>query len=234
MPLSKDAARSLIVDAAAALLREGGAQAVTTRAVAQAAGVQAPVLYRLFGDKDGLLDAVAEHVMAQWVQTKMDAAADDDPDPLTALRTGWQLQIDFGLANPDLYALLNAPERRHRSPATNAGIEILSARVRRLAVSGQLRVSEQRAVEMIHAAGAGAVLTLLASPADERDPGLADALYDAVVGTITTTAPAPPASDALALAVTFAAAVPDLPTLRDTERALLADWVARTIDQLQR
>ncbi|WP_338419811.1 TetR family transcriptional regulator [Streptomyces klenkii] len=33
---------------------------MTTRAVAAAAGVQAPAIYRLFGDKDGLLEAVAE------------------------------------------------------------------------------------------------------------------------------------------------------------------------------
>ena len=46
------------------------AAAVTTRAVADAAGVQAPTLYRLFGDKDGLMEAVAEHVMAAFVHAK--------------------------------------------------------------------------------------------------------------------------------------------------------------------
>ena len=52
------------MEVAARLLREQGAAAVTTRAVAMAAGVQAPTIYRLFGDKDGLLDAVAEYVLA--------------------------------------------------------------------------------------------------------------------------------------------------------------------------
>src|SRR3954466_8981225 len=110
---SRDDVRSSIVAAATQLLRAKGANAVTTRAVAQAAGVQAPVIYRLFGDKDGLVDAVAEHVMAQWVATKTAAVEHEDPDPLAALRAGWSTQIDFGLANPELYALLNAPERRH-------------------------------------------------------------------------------------------------------------------------
>src|ERR1700677_3669653 len=50
--------RENLVEVAARLLREQGAAAVTTRAVALAAGVQAPAIYRLFGDKDGLLDAV--------------------------------------------------------------------------------------------------------------------------------------------------------------------------------
>jgi hypothetical protein len=121
-----------------------------------------------------------------------------------------------------------------RSPATSAGIEILRRRVHRLAAGGHLRVSEQRAVEMIHAAGSGAVLTLLATPIDQRDPGLADAMYEAVVAGITTTAPAAPASDHLTIAVGFATVVPDLPALRDTERALLADWVDRAIQHLQR
>src|SRR5579862_10063683 len=56
--------RDNLVEVAARLLREQGAAAVTTRAVAEAAGVQAPTIYRLFGDKDGLLDAAAEHVVA--------------------------------------------------------------------------------------------------------------------------------------------------------------------------
>ena len=38
--------------------------------MAEAAGVQPPTLYRLFGDKDGLIDAVAEHVMATYVAAK--------------------------------------------------------------------------------------------------------------------------------------------------------------------
>jgi AcrR family transcriptional regulator len=39
----------------------GGPDAVSTWAVSAAAGVQPPVIYRLFGDKNGLLDAVASY-----------------------------------------------------------------------------------------------------------------------------------------------------------------------------
>jgi AcrR family transcriptional regulator len=56
--------RSRIIDVAARLLPDEGPTAVTTRGVAEQAGVQAPMIYRLFGDKDGLLEAVAEHMMA--------------------------------------------------------------------------------------------------------------------------------------------------------------------------
>ena len=56
-----DNTRARIVAAAAGLLTKGGREAVSTRAVSAAAGVQAPTIYRLFGDKQGLLEAVASH-----------------------------------------------------------------------------------------------------------------------------------------------------------------------------
>ena len=62
--------RERLVKAAAELLIDGGKEAVSTRAVASAAGVQAPTLYRLFGDKDGLLDAVAAYGFADYLATK--------------------------------------------------------------------------------------------------------------------------------------------------------------------
>ena len=78
--------RENLVQVAARLLREQGAAAVTTRAVALAAGVQAPTIYRLFGDKDGLLDAVAEHVLATYVAEK--TLAPDSGDPVTGTANG--------------------------------------------------------------------------------------------------------------------------------------------------
>src|SRR5690348_2769200 len=90
--------RTKIVEAATRLLRDQGIRTVTTRAVSEAAGVQAPTIYRHFGDKDGLLDAVAEHVMATYVAAKTRTDATDDP--VADLRAAWQAHIDFGLTNP--------------------------------------------------------------------------------------------------------------------------------------
>src|SRR5215203_1814232 len=123
--------RSRIVDVAARLLREQGPAGVTTRGVAEAAGVQAPAIYRLFGDKDGLLDAVAEHVMATQVSGKeavVQAASADGVDPLDDLRAGWEAQIEFGVANPGLFRLLSDPDRALSSPAAQAGRQVLAAR----------------------------------------------------------------------------------------------------------
>ncbi|WP_422741140.1 TetR/AcrR family transcriptional regulator [Micromonospora sp. WMMD754] len=223
-------ARSRIVTAAARILREQGARAVTTRAVAQAAQVQAPTIYRLFGDKDGLIDAVAEHVMATWVAAK--ATGGPHHDPVVDLRAGWRAQIEFGLTNPWLYELMTNPARAEQSPATTEGIEVLRAKVHRLAAAGLLRVDEPRAVTMIHAAGTGTVRALLGMPPDRRDLGLADQMFDAVAASILTTAPAAPANDVGAIAVTFATALPGLPGLTDAERALMGEWLTRALTTL--
>jgi AcrR family transcriptional regulator len=225
--------RSRVVDVAARLLQEQGPAAVTTRGVAQGAGVQAPVIYRLFGDKDGLLDAVAEHVMSTYVSAKSAvaaAASAGDVDPLEDLRAGWRTQMDFGLANPTLVALLSVPGRGPDSPAAQAGLDVLRARVRRVAAAGRLRVSERRAVDLIHAAGTGAVLTLLATPPDRRDHGLADAMFEAVLREILTDAPAVGGGGPTPAAVALRAEVGGLEALSEAEQRLLAEWLDRAID----
>jgi AcrR family transcriptional regulator len=220
---SRRETRANLVEVAAQLLREQGPAAVTTRAVAQAAGVQAPTIYRLFGDKDGLLDAVAEHVFATYVAGKTHVA--DSGDPVADLRAGWDMHIGFGLANAALFGLLTDPSRGTRSPAAAAGLEVLRARVHRVATIGRLRVAERRAVQLIHAAGTGAVLTLLSTPPEDRDLDLADAMYDAVVQSILTDVPALAQDSTTAAAVAFRTVVPRLPTLTDAERALMSEWL---------
>ena len=222
---SRQETRENLVEVAADLLRADGPAAVTTRAVAQAAGVQAPTIYRLFGDKDGLLDAVAEHVFATYVAGKQLVA--DSGDPVADLRAGWDTHLGFGLANAGLFGLLVDPRRSTRSPAGAAGLEVLRGRVHRVAAIGRLRVPERRAVELIHAAGTGAVLTLLAMPPQDRDLGLADAMYDAVLRAILTDTPALTDESPTAAAVAFRTVVPQLPTLTTTERALLSEWLDR-------
>ena len=224
--------RLKIVETATRLLREGGATAVTTRGVAEAAGVQAPTIYRLFGDKDGLLDAVAEHVLTTYVAAKAVVVAEaeaGDVDPLDDLRAGWDMQIDFALSNPSLFRLLTDPERMLMSPAAQSGKRVLEARIQRVAASGRLRVSERRAVDVVQAAGGGVVLLLLATPPQHRDPDLANAMYTAVLQQILTDPPRHAVGTVTATAVAFRAVVPELTTLTDAERDLMAEWLDRSI-----
>lgn len=222
-------ARARMIEAAARLLAEGGSAAVTTRAVARAAGTAAPTIFRLFGDKDGLMDAVAEHVLATYVAAKSEQAALENGDPVENLRDAWRAHVDFGLANPDLFVLLSTPGRGERSPATTAGAGVLEARVRRVAAAGLLGVSESRAVAMIHAAGTGVVLGLLHQPQGSRDYALSSSMLEAVLGVVVAATSAPPASDLAPLAVAVRTAVPELPALSEAERRLLNEWLTRSI-----
>ena len=225
--------RSRIVEVAARLLQEEGPAAVTTRGVAEGAGVQAPTIYRLFGDKDGLLDAVAEHVMAAFVSAKSEivkAASAADVDPLEDLRAGWETQIDFGVDNPALFRLLSDPARVVPSPAAQSGRKVLESRVHRVAVTGRLRVSEARAVDLIQAAGIGTIQSLLATVPDQRDPGLAGAMYEAVLRQIITDAPERSDDGSKATAVAFRAIAHRLDVLSEPERRLLAEWLDRVIN----
>src|ERR1700761_8829367 len=92
--VSRDRTRAQLVEVAATLLATQGPDAVTTRSVALAAGVQAPTIYRLFGDKGGLLDAVVEHGFASYLARK--PAVDSEADPVAGLRAGWELHVGFG------------------------------------------------------------------------------------------------------------------------------------------
>jgi len=235
-PGSPSGTRGRIVDVAARLLQEHGAAAVTTRGVAQHAGVQAPTIYRLFGDKDGLLEAVAEHVMSTQVSAKaaaLEAAAAGDVDAVDELRDGWMTQIEFGVTNPALFALLSDPGRVQRSPAAQAGRRVLESRVHRVAAAGRLRVSERRAVDLISAAGIGTVVRTLATPPEQRDPELARSMYDTVARGILTDPPASTAGGPVETAVALRAAAASLGMLSDAERRLLAEWLDRAIDALQ-
>ena len=232
---SQSVTRAKIIEVAADLLHREGPAGVTTRAVALGAGVQAPAIYRLFGDKEGLLEAVAEHVMAGFVTAKaavVEEAESANVDPLDDLRAGWDAQIAFGLANTVLFHLLSDPARVQSSAAAQAGRQVLHARVHRIASAGKLRVSEERAVGIIQAAGVGAIQTMVAMPVDERDPGLPDAMYAAVLEQILTDAPEKDAADTLTATVAFRAIAPGLEMLSAAERNILVEWLDRAISEL--
>ena len=173
--------RARIIAAAAKLIAHGGCEAATTRAVATAAGLQAPTIYRLFGDKRGLLEAVAEQAMKAFVAGK--AARAPHRDPVVDLREGWDDYVAFGLTNPAIFALTTEIGQRKQSAAADDGIAVLRERIRRVAKIGRLSVTEERAVDLIHAGGMGTVLALLGKAAEER-AALSEAAREAMMAAI--------------------------------------------------
>ena len=131
-----------------------------------------------------------------------------------------------------LYVLLSDPGRALRSPAALSGQDVLQSRVHRVALTGKLQVSEQRAVDLIHAAGTGAILTLLSTPPAIRVPGLADDLFNAVLDRIVTFSPQSRENSILASTVALRAIAPELHMLSDAERQVLIEWLDRAIATL--
>lgn len=216
--------------AAAALLAEGGRDAVTTRAVSRAAGVQAPTIYRQFGDLRGLLDAAVSYGFAAYLHAK--AARQPAADPVDDLRQGWDMHVEFGVANPACYALMYGdPRPAVRPTATRVAADILRQLVVRVAEAGRLRVAVDRAADMVHAAACGVTLALIRTPPPDRDAHLSPATREAVLAAVT--ADSPPArgrpADALVRhAVALRTALPELATdLSAAERALLGEWLDR-------
>ena len=92
-------------------------------------------------------------------------------------------------------------------------------------------MAEERAVQLIHAAGTGVVFALTDQPEHLRDEGLADLAWDAVCAAILTDADAPGPSGPIAAAVTLRAALPDLAMFTPTESGLLGEWLDRVTDR---
>ena len=219
--------RERIVRAAAQLLGVEGRQGVTTRAVAAHAGVQAPAIYRLFGDMDGLLDAVAEHLLQDYVSNK--AKLDLDPDPVQDLQNGWDQQIAFNLAHPAVFRMMVSDPARAQSPAAIAGSRILKDKIGRVARAGRLKVSEERAENMIRAASYGALLIILGQPESERDHQLAEAAREAVFAAIIGEQGKPGATAAVTAAITLKASLGNQNAWSAAEKGLMREWLDRVI-----
>jgi hypothetical protein len=162
-------------------------------------------------------------------------------DPVEDLRRAWDLHIAFGLAHPDVIALLfSDPSSAAYRPVIREGVALLEALVGRVAEAGRLRVDVAHATNLLHAAGTGVQLTLAATPPEERDPRISETMREAILAAITVpgSAEAPneghdetPATERVAVhAVALGALLPEAPApsvLSHAERRLLSDWLDR-------
>ncbi|GAA4517607.1 hypothetical protein GCM10023191_090360 [Actinoallomurus oryzae] len=226
--------RRQILEVAADILEREGAQAVSTRSVAAAAGIRAASLYQFFGDKDGLLSALAIHGFDMYLAEKRGLA--HSGDPVDAMRRGWDMHVDFGLRHPAFYLLMFGTDRAgRRAPAADEAGDLLLKYLDRVAAAGRLRVPPALAARLCLAAVTGVTLTLVGAPAEDRDPEISARMRDALIDSLTTGPPTdpPPATDtglaprALALDAALTAADQATLPLRPTETALLRDWLDR-------
>jgi AcrR family transcriptional regulator len=167
-----------ILSAAASLLEAGGAEAVTTRAVCEAAGVTAPTLYHHFGDKDGLLRAVVAQGVSAFMSNKR--ASRQTADAVADLRRGWDGWFAFALERPRLFRLMVESTRSDPNTSQEAFVT-MEVIVERLASEGRLTTDVDTAARTIWAAFNG-ILTLFVQgmSAAEVKPS-SELLFDALM-----------------------------------------------------
>ncbi|MEU3338945.1 TetR/AcrR family transcriptional regulator [Streptomyces sp. NPDC002144] len=176
-------AREKILEAAADLLAKASVADVSTRAVCEAAGVGAPMLYRLFGDKAGLLAAVVDRGFEAYLASKRAARPSDDP--VADVRSGWDNHMRFALEHPNHYRLMYSPELTVPPAAAQEAHALLHGILERCAAAGRLTVPPALATQMIMSANVGAALSMLTRPEQYADPQFSERLRDAVLDSVT-------------------------------------------------
>jgi AcrR family transcriptional regulator len=170
--------RTQMLEAAEKLLDASPDRDISTRSVCEAVGVGAPVLYRLFGDKKGLLSAVVDYGFDRYLATKRAAAASDDP--VRDLRDGWDTHVAFALAHPAVYRLMYSPDFEAIPSAAHEALQLLREVLVRCAAAGRLRVAPDVAAQTIMSANIGVALSLVTQPDTYTDPDLSRRVRDAV------------------------------------------------------
>jgi AcrR family transcriptional regulator len=229
--------RTKVLVAAEKLLDASPDRDISTRAVCAAAGIGAPMLYRLFGDKNGLLSALVDYGFDRHLAAKRDTEAGGDP--VEDLRNGWDSHVAFARAHPAVYRLMYSPHFAAVPQAAGEALRLLKDVLVRCAADGLLRMDIDAAAQTVMSANIGVALSLVTQPDTYADPELSRRIRDAVHRSILTGAAfdeqrsSSDDRDPDTLAVTGTAtrldallsttAVP----LSDAETALLREWLHR-------
>jgi queuine tRNA-ribosyltransferase len=146
-----------LIASAQKLIRDGGPEALTSRAVCTLAGVTAPTLYHHFETLDGLLDAAVAEVGAGFRAGQVHDAT--DTDAVGQFLQGWDEHVGFAAQAPQFYAAAFG------RMGTGAALPVAQAARQRLAhlvvLLGNVRVlalPEDAACDAVWALAHGAAL----------------------------------------------------------------------------
>lgn len=218
--------RARMLSATETLLTESAECDISTRAVCEAVGVGAPVLYRLFGDKNGLVAAVVDRAFDRYLASKRAQKLSDDP--VADLYSTWDLHIDFALKNRAVYRTAYAPALAKVPPGVEKARQLLVERLVRCAEVGQLTTTPDEAAQVMMAAATGVALSLISQPSIFDDPVLSHRVRDSVLGELlvqtvpTVHRPDPLQSVALQMAALIRA---NRTPLTGPELALMLQWL---------
>jgi AcrR family transcriptional regulator len=187
-PLAPDERRAAIIDAVIPLIRERGRD-VSTRDIAEAAGVAEGTLFRAFGDKESIVQAAVDRFLDP--EPLRDALRGIDPDEPTddkvrqvvaLLHERFSGVIGFMTA----IGMQGPPPGRRESPATGEWI----ATVGRLFRPGELAVSTETFAFYVRLVAFGSAIPLFNEPHPFDADELADLIIRGAVSSPTTTASA--------------------------------------------
>ena len=238
--MTESTVRTRIVEAAAGLLANAPDVDISTRAACEAAGVTAPTLYHHFGDKQGLLAAVVDFGWAAFLETKRTVAAVVHEHVADDIRAGWDNHVEFARENPNFYKLMWSPGIGGSSASFHNAYQMLRERMELGAGRGQLRVSADRAAQMVMAATTGAALSCISQPELFGDDTFASQLREAVIAAVTVADPSPidthrpaeaSAPTAAAAAATLKSKLADeVSPLTAPEQQLMQQWLTAIAD----
>lgn len=193
MARSDEALRSALLRAAEEQLVAAPDGDIATRAVCEAVGVTQPVLYRVFSDKRGLLDALADVGLERYAARKAELEVSDDPS--ADLRRGWDDHLAFAREHAALYRLMFAPRPWASSSARDGVTALLERTLTRCAAAGMLRVDVKVAATMLLAANVGLALDGMSANRQDDSDEVADTLRDAVLSAVLVQPPSPEHGD---------------------------------------
>lgn len=133
-----DATREALLTAAESLVEQGGAGALSVRAVAEAIGTTTRAVYSTFGSKEGLLAALAQRSFEMLRDAIAELPETEDPAG-DLVEAALEVFRPMAVEHPSLFSiafLRAAPDVElgsEVSDAARAGYELLTARVQRLA-----------------------------------------------------------------------------------------------------
>ena len=149
--------RDTLLAAALKVLEDEGEAQFSTRSVCAIAKVTAPTLYHHYGSADGLLSAALAEAFAQFLESKR--AAIQSPDPVMALREGWDDYVRFAAARPRLYAaMMSRVLDGAEIPAATQAFALLIERIAAVAAEDRLAPTVEVAADLMWASANAASL----------------------------------------------------------------------------
>lgn len=174
--------RDRLLLAGAELLERAEGSTVSTRAITEKAGVQAPTLYHHFGSKQALLDEVVSHGFRRFLES--DPSPADEAGRISAVARAWDTHVRFGVKHPGFYAHIYA----RVEPGYRCGLVAVVEQMLLDALQqtrSLLTVSPGEAAKMILAASTGVTMTLISELDGDPDWQLSERVRDALLASIT-------------------------------------------------